>query len=87
MANDSYKDRVLGISAPIRSAAAVTLSDTVDLDRVCRALHVGVAGDLVVIMADDTVAVTIKANKGLLPIMVSRVLATGTNATDILALY
>ena len=84
---DSYKDRVLGVSAPIRSAVAVTPSDSADLAKVCRAIHVGVAGDLVVILADDTTAVTIKANKGLLPVMVSRVKATGTTATDILALY
>jgi len=85
--SDPYRDRVLGPNAPARRAAAVTLSDTVDLPEVSRALHVGVAGDIAVIMADDATSVVLKDVGGDVAYMVKRVLATGTTATDIVALY
>lgn len=87
MPNDPWKLRVSGISAPARSAAVVTPSDTVDLPEVTRALHIDVAGDIAVIMADDTTSVTLKDVGGDVAYMVKRVLATGTTATDIVALY
>lgn len=85
--DDYYKDRVLTINAPARKAVAVTTSDTADLAAVPRALYIGVDGDITVIMADDTASVLIKNASGLLPIMVKRVLATGTTATSIVAIY
>lgn len=55
----------------------------------CRALWVGSAGDVEVIAADDTVARVFTAVSAgtLLPVSCSRVLATNTTASDILALY
>lgn len=87
MSNDPWKLRVAGISAPARSAFAVTPSDTEDLAEVSRALHIGVAGDIAVIMADDTTPIVLKDVGGDVAYMVKRVLATGTTATDIVALY
>ena len=40
-----------------------------------------------VIMGDDSASVTLVGASGLLPVMVRRVLATGTTATDIVGVY
>lgn len=76
-------------------AAAVTVSDTVDIpfpgsgedaNNGC-VLYVGVAGDLKVrtVAGDDVVFVGMQA--GFFPVNVLRVFATGTTATDIVALW
>ncbi len=67
-------------------ATAVTPSDSTELSNV-RALYVGVAGDLAVVMKNGGAAVTFKnAPIGTLPIRVTKVMATNTTATNILAL-
>lgn len=71
---------------PVTGAAAVTPADGSDLDRTARALWVGVAGDVVVVLQDGS-EVTLKGVQGLLPAVVKRVKATDTTATDIVALY
>lgn len=87
-ADDPYRDRVLDVNASARKAIAVTPSDTVDLATVPRGgLFIGVDGDIAVIMADDTASVVFKNVSGFIPLMVKRVLATGTTATSIVALY
>lgn len=94
MPYDPTKDRfgflATGLSAPARRLVAVTPNDATDLSLYPRALYVGGAGDLVVIPvgASDDTPVTLKAHPiGYAPIGVRRVLATGTGATNILALY
>lgn len=53
-----------------------------------RGIYVGVSGDIVAILCPGTAAVTFKSVPvGILPIEASRVKATGTTATDLLALY
>jgi len=93
--NDPYK-RTQGpwpakyASDPARMAAAVTTSDSADLANVAVSLYVGVTGDVVVTLADQTdgQSVTFKAHPvGYLVCQVKRVWATGTTATNILALY
>lgn len=86
MSTDQYKGMVLGVTAPARKAFAIIPSDTNDLDTVTRSIFVGTEGDIVVIMADDTQSVTFKGVTGLLPLMVKRVLATGTTATGIVGI-
>lgn len=86
-ANDQYRDRVLDPTAPARKAFAITPSDTEDVETVPRALYIGVEGDVAVIMGDDSASVTLVGASGLLPVMVRRVLATGTTATDIVGVY
>lgn len=68
---------------------AVTPSDTAELELgPCRALWVGVSGDVAVIAVGDTSAVTlVGVPAGVLPVMAKRVMATNTDATDIVALY
>ncbi|MHA2067642.1 MAG: spike base protein, RCAP_Rcc01079 family [Candidatus Thorarchaeota archaeon] len=73
---------------PAGKAFAITPNDTTDLDNPTRGLYVGVAGDVTAILIDDDAAVTFVAlAAGIIhPISCSRVLATGTAATDILGI-
>jgi hypothetical protein len=75
------------MSDPADSLAAVVLNDGADLPRVPKALWVGVLGDVSVIAKDDADPVVLKGVQGLLPVRARRVRATGTTATDIVALY
>lgn len=69
-------------------ALTITPSDGTDLTRATRAIYVGVTGNLAVIMLDGTTATFIAVPAGaLLPLMVSRILATGTTATSIVGIY
>jgi len=75
-------------NAPATHAAAVTPSDISDLSDVSRWLYVGSAGDLAVIGADGiTVTLPAVPTGALLPIRVSRVMATGTTAGDIVVFW
>lgn len=73
-----------------RQGVAVTTSDTVDLQPGCRGLFVGTTGNVAVNgLSTGAASVTYKnvPSGSVLPIQVSRVLATGTTASDIIALY
>lgn len=81
----------MGVSSAVYGAVAgvaVTKSDATILPTT-RALWVGGAGDVAVILANDTAAVTIVgvAAGTLLPVQVTKVMDTNTTATSILALY
>jgi len=69
-------------------AAAANLSNTDPLTNgICKALYVGVTGDVKVTMANGS-AVTFKnVPVGILPIRAKQVWSTGTGASEILALY
>jgi hypothetical protein len=85
---DDYSAYQVAPGGACRHAAAVSPSDTVDLTDVSRALFVGGAGNLTVIMQDGTTAVFTAVIAGqVLPIQASRVKATGTTATSITAMW
>lgn len=67
---------------------AVTPNDSTDLTHgQCRALFVGTGGN-VAVLNDDGDSVTFAVGDGqVLPIRTTRVLATGTDASGIVALY
>lgn len=74
--------------APAQDAAAVVPDDGDDLGTTpCRALYVGVSGDVKVTTSDGTTVTFKAAPVGILAVSVKRVFATGTTATNILALY
>lgn len=77
------------VSQGYASGAAVAPNDTTDLTTgATRALFVGGAGNIAVIMEDGSAVTFNGVTAGtLLPISVSRVKATNTTATNILALY
>lgn len=75
-----------GLSA--RNAAVVTPNDSADLAQVTRAILVGVGGTVTVNMAGTgTQVAMIVPTGGFLPVSVSRIYATGTDATDIVAFW
>ena len=76
-------------SNPAEYAAAVTLSDSTVLTPTPRALYIGVGGDVVVTMAADGSDVTFEnvPTGTKLPVRVSKVKATNTTASSIVALY
>lgn len=87
---DPYAGFAPSPSAPARRAEAVTPSDVDDLNTLAKALYVGVAGNVRVVPAASPggAAVTFFSHPvGYLPIQCSRVLATGTTAGSIVALF
>lgn len=79
----------LNAMMPARRARAVTPANGTALALgPCDNLYIGVAGDVSVILEDDTAAVLFKAHPvGYLQGRVKSVEATATTATNILALY
>lgn len=88
---DKYGQNEIAVIAPYTRAVTITPSDSADLTEIPRALniHAGTASTPVkVIFQDDTVAVTLQLQTGFIyPIRVTRVYATGTSATSVIALY
>ena len=74
------------VGNPARLAVAVTPSDVTSLSNPTRALYVGGTGNLSVEMYGRGTAVFSSVPVGILPIQVTRVNATNTTATNILAL-
>lgn len=78
---------VLNDTYPASSAVAITPDDDTDLTTTTRGIYVGTGGDLAVILADDTVAVTFAnvASGIVYPLRVKRVMEAST-ATDLVGL-
>ena len=69
-------------------AAAITTSDTVSLTGITRAVYVGGAGNITAIMSNgDAVLLTAVPVGTLLPIRCTRINATATTATLLIAMY
>lgn len=78
------------MSATAYLVAAVTPSDTVNIvSGPVRALYVGVGGDVAIYSPGTALSVVLKnvSSGQVLPVACLRVLATGTTATDIVALF
>jgi hypothetical protein len=87
-ATDLFSRFQATVISPLTSAASVSPHNTNELSYVTRALYVGGAGDVSVTMQDggDVVFAAVPAGTTL-PIRVKVVKATGTDATDIIALW
>ena len=84
---DLFPNYMQPFGQPYTHAEAVTPSDTVDLTNISMALYVGTAGALTVITSrGETVAFGAVTAGSVIPIRVSRVKATGTAASNIVAL-
>lgn len=79
-------NRSANSTAPAHGAAAITPNDSTDFP-VTRSIFVGVTGNVAVRMADGMTITFSNVPVGILPIQVDKVLATGTTATNIVALY
>lgn len=84
---DAFQHHKSGLESPGYDAQAVTPDDAADLPIASRALYVGTEGDVRLTMAGGN-AITFRAvQPGFLPLRVTRVHATGTTATDIVAVW
>ena len=69
-------------------AIAVTPSNSDDLSKVCDAIYVGTAGDVVVITAGGSTVTLKNLAAGVIHhVRIKRVKSTGTTAVDIVGLY
>lgn len=85
---DPFNGQSPTAQSPPTSGAAVTPADGADLASVTKALFVGGAGALAVVMADgSSVTLTGVTAGAYLPIRVARVKSTGTTATNIAAFF
>lgn len=85
---DIFADSSVDLISPLTHAAQVTPHDTNPLTQVSRQIYVGGFGDLAVEMKSGATLVFANVPAGsTLPYRVSRVLATGTTATDIVVLW
>lgn len=92
MASNRFSQTDPAILAPYTRGVTVTPSDTVDLAEVSRGIFAtkGTSSHstIVVLLADNTTTTTFDLARGeYLPLRVKRVYATGTDATNIVALY
>lgn len=80
--------RSANASIPAHGARVVVPADGGALpDGICRALYIGVTGDVNVITADGDTVLFKAAPVGVLPVQCQSVQSTSTTATNILALY
>lgn len=87
-AQNPFRGKKFELDGPFHQAVTVTPDDANDLVNVCRGIMVAAAGNIKVTFADDAAPVTIAVQPGFTyRFMVSRVFATGTTATGIVALY
>lgn len=92
MATNKFQQTDPAIHAPFIRSVTVTPSDTEDLAEISRGIFATKGASshstIVVLLADDTTSATFDLARGeYLPLRVKRVYATGTDATNIVALY
>ena len=76
------------LESPGEGLLTVTPDDGADLGQVSRALYIGGAGNVAVQMKDGSTGIFANVPGGMmLPVRAVRVLATGTSATNIVALF
>lgn len=85
---DKFSNTVDIVSNPARGLAPVVPADGAELAKIPKALFVGSGGDLRLRCIEDDAPVTLKnvGNGQILPVRAVQVYATGTSATDIVAL-
>jgi hypothetical protein len=83
---DMFSGHVAGLDSPFEDGVAVSPSDTIDLPGVSRALWIGTMGDVCAVTRAGT-SLTFRNVSGLLSGRFTRVKATGTTASDIVAVW
>lgn len=85
---DVFESYRTGLESPAKNAAAVTPSNDNDLTTDARALYVGTSGNVrIITTGGDTVTFTGVIGGSIIPIRTARVTATGTTASNILAIW
>jgi len=75
------------LEMPAVHAAVITPNDSTDLTNFPRALVIGTGGTLKVDTVGGETAIILTVVSSILPLMVTRVYATDTTATDIVGLW
>lgn len=84
---DRFQYSTPSLSGPAAHAFAVTPNDSTDISETTRALYIGTAGSIAAVMASGASVTFGSVTSGtVLPVRVTRVLATGTTASAILGL-
>ena len=85
---DRFKRYRKTLDSVADNAQPVIPSDAEPLPEASRALYIGTGGDITLVLTADTNPVTLKNVPAgmLLPVRVKQVLATGTTASDLVAL-
>jgi len=85
---DPYAGATPGLTSPAIDGENVVPSDSSALNNVTRALYVGGGGDLQAeLVSGRQVSFTALPSGAMLPLRLTRVLATGTTATGLVALW
>jgi hypothetical protein len=84
---DQFRNFAPGLESPASNAVLVTPDDNADLTDASRALWIGTAGDLTVTMLGGQTLTFPNLLGGWHPIRVTRVHATGTAASGIVAVW
>ena len=84
---DRFQGSSTSLDGPAVHGFAATPSDSVDLPETTRALYVGDGGDIAALLQSGASVTFVAVQPGtILPLRVSRVLATGTTAAAIVGL-
>ena len=85
---DTFDTLSPGLESPADNAAAVTPDDNTDLGFVSRGLYIGGSGDISIITNGGQTITFVGVPTGvILPVRATRVRATGTTATNIVAMW
>ena len=85
--SDQFSSRVVGLSDPARSAAAIAPHDSNAIDPLPRSVFVGGAGNLTFRAADSDTDVTVAVPQGVFPVRCEYIRNSGTTATGLVALW
>lgn len=86
--SDDFSTFRESLDSPAGNAAAITPSNTTNLTKVTRGIYIGVAGTVrVITAAGQTVSFVGAAAGTVIPVRAARVTATGTTATNLVALW
>lgn len=81
---DTFSDFTTGLSSPVCGGFDIAPNDGADLQGITRAIILGGAGDVAVVLKNgDTITLPALAVGVIYPVRVARVLATGTTATGL----
>lgn len=75
------------VGDPAVYAAAITPADGTDLPSPCRSIYVGVTGNIALVTVGGNTVTFSNVPVGVLPVQARRVLATGTTATTMIAMW
>jgi hypothetical protein len=87
MATDTFSTYSASLEGPADNIAAVTPSDSTDLATIPRALWIGAEGNVKVTAKGGGTETFVSVPVGWFPVRAVRVFATGTTATNIIAVW